>query len=316
LTRRRTAVPLPDAALRRTANDRAAPSDRVIEQDGGVHERQQRRQQGNGADSGADSGAGAGAARDGMRAGRTGREAVSSGRGSGPVRGGGTAGEGLRVEAVDPAAMRRQYRAAGLDEDDLAPDPYAQFARWFADAVRATGAGLLTEPNAMVVSTAGADGVPSSRTVLLKGYDQRGFVFFTNYRSRKGRELAANPRVSLLFPWHPIARQVIVCGEADRIAAGETETYFHSRPHGSQLGAHASPQSAVVGTRAELERRYDEAAARWPEGTPVPVPDEWGGFRVRPRTVEFWQGRENRLHDRLRYTAAAGGGWRVERLAP
>ncbi|WP_037915611.1 pyridoxamine 5'-phosphate oxidase [Actinacidiphila yeochonensis] len=211
--------------------------------------------------------------------------------------------------------MRRQYRSAGLEENELASDPYEQFARWFADAVRATGAGLLAEPNAMVVSTADAEGVPSSRTVLLKGYDPRGFVFFTNYRSRKGRELAANPHVALLFPWHPIARQVIVCGDAVRIAEGETADYFHSRPHGSQLGAHASPQSTVVAAREELEQRYEEVAARWPEGTPVPVPQEWGGFRVRPRTVEFWQGRENRLHDRLRF-AADGDGWRVERLAP
>lgn len=212
--------------------------------------------------------------------------------------------------------MRKQYRTAGLTETELASDPYAQFARWFADAVDATGVGALTEPNAMVVSTADAGGAPSSRTVLLKGYDQRGFVFFSNYASRKGRELAANPRASLLFPWHPIARQVIVGGTAARVSADETAAYFHSRPHGSQLGAWASEQSSVVASRTALEERYAELVARWPEGTQVPVPQGWGGFRVQAASVEFWQGRENRLHDRLRYAARSDGGWTVERLAP
>ena len=212
--------------------------------------------------------------------------------------------------------MRKQYRAAGLTEDDLAGDPYDQFARWFADAVRATGSGALTEPNAMVVSTVGPGGVPSSRTVLLKGYDQRGFVFFSNYGSRKGRELAANPHVSLLVPWHPIARQVIVSGRAYRVSEEETAAYFHSRPHGSQLGAWSSEQSTVVASREVLEERYAEVAARWPEDTHVPVPPYWGGFRVEASSVEFWQGRENRLHDRLRYVLAEAGTWTVERLAP
>jgi pyridoxamine 5'-phosphate oxidase len=212
--------------------------------------------------------------------------------------------------------MRRQYREAGLTEADLAGDPFAQFARWFADAVRATGTGVISEPNAMVVSTADADGVPSSRTVLLKGYDQHGFVFYSNYTSRKGRELTANPSASLLFPWHPIARQVIIGGTVERVPPQETAAYFRSRPHGSRLGAWASPQSTVVASRAEIEQRYEEVAARWPEGSQVPVPPEWGGFRVRPVTVEFWQGRENRLHDRLRYYVRGDGGWAVERLAP
>ncbi|SEG32249.1 Pyridoxamine 5'-phosphate oxidase [Actinacidiphila yanglinensis] len=212
--------------------------------------------------------------------------------------------------------MRKQYGAAGPTEADLAADPYRQFERWFADAVRATERGLLTEPNAMVVSTVGPEGAPSSRTVLLKGYDEDGFVFFSNYGSRKGRELAANPQVSLLFPWHPIARQVIVTGTAVRTSARETEAYFHTRPHGSQLGAHASEQSSVVASRAALEEEYAQLAARWPEGTEVPVPPDWGGYRVRARAVEFWQGRQNRLHDRLRYVTGADGAWSVERLAP
>jgi pyridoxamine 5'-phosphate oxidase len=220
------------------------------------------------------------------------------------------------LAAPDPAAMRRQYRAAGLTEQELAADPYRQFARWFRDAVAAAGDGVLAEPNAMVLSTADADGVPSSRTVLLKGYDRRGFVFFTNYDSRKGRELTANPRAALLFPWHPLARQVLVAGTVRRVPAEETAAYFRSRPYGSRIGAWASEQSAVVASRAELEERYAAAAARWPEGTDVRVPPRWGGFLVEPVSVEFWQGRENRLHDRLRYVPAAGGGWAVERLAP
>lgn len=215
----------------------------------------------------------------------------------------------------DPATMRETYGAAGLTEAELAADPYEQFTRWFADAVRAAAGGALAEPNAMILSTADADGAPSSRTVLLKGYDGRGFVFFSNRGSRKGRELAANPRASLLFPWHPIARQVIVAGPVTRVSAKETEAYFHSRPRGSQLGARASEQSSVVASREVLERRYAEQAGRFPEGTEVPVPSGWGGFRVEARSVEFWQGRENRLHDRLRYVRAAAG-WSVERLAP
>ncbi|MEU4652588.1 pyridoxamine 5'-phosphate oxidase [Streptomyces sp. NPDC023723] len=211
--------------------------------------------------------------------------------------------------------MRRQYRADGLGETELAATPVAQFARWFKQA--ATDGGLF-EPNAMVVSTADAEGRPSSRTVLLKHFDERGFVFYTNYGSRKARDLTANPYVSLLFPWHPMARQVIVTGTAARTGRDETAAYFRTRPHGSQLGAWASTQSAVAGSRAELDAAYAELAARYPEGEQVPVPPHWGGFRVVPRTVEFWQGRENRLHDRLRYVAAAdgGGGWRVERLSP
>ncbi|MQS39999.1 pyridoxamine 5'-phosphate oxidase [Streptomyces katsurahamanus] len=209
--------------------------------------------------------------------------------------------------------MREQYRSTPLLEEDLAPTPMDQFARWFAQAV----SGGLHEPNAMVVSTATPDGRPSSRTVLLKGYDSRGFVFYTNYASRKGREIAANAHVSLLFPWHPIARQIIVTGTAERIGRDETAAYFRSRPHGSQLGAWASEQSAVIGSRAELLSRYEELAARYPEGEQVPAPPEWGGVRVTPETVEFWQGHENRLHDRLRYAPTAGDdGWRVERLAP
>ncbi|MGX2995349.1 pyridoxamine 5'-phosphate oxidase [Streptomyces sp. JNUCC 64] len=233
----------------------------------------------------------------------------------------------------DPALIRAHYRERGLEAGELAPHPMEQFARWFRDAVRTADEGALYEPNAMVVSTADASGRPSSRTVLLKQFDHEGFVFFTNYGSRKGRDLDANPHVALLFPWHPMARQVLVTGTAARTGRDETAAYFRTRPHGSQLGAWASAQSTEISSREELDRAYRELAARYPEGEPVPVPPHWGGFRVVPGTVEFWQGRENRLHDRLRYVrepstttpeapaaapAAAPGaaGWRVERLSP
>ncbi|MBT1186593.1 pyridoxamine 5'-phosphate oxidase [Streptomyces sp. CJ_13] len=207
--------------------------------------------------------------------------------------------------------MRKQYRSEIVAEESLEDDPMRQFTRWFQQAANAH----LFEPNAMIVSTATSEGRPSSRTVLLKQFDDRGFVFFTNYGSRKGRELAENPYVSLLFPWHPIARQVIVTGTASRTGRDETAAYFRSRPHGSQLGAWASEQSRVIASRAELDRRYAELEERYPEGEQVPVPPEWGGYRVVPDAVEFWQGHENRLHDRLRYVSD-GGKWLVERLCP
>ena len=219
----------------------------------------------------------------------------------------------LTAPAIDVAGMRRQYRAAGLVEAQLAAEPMDQFAHWLAEAAQVG----VDEANAMVVSTVDAEGQPSSRTVLLKGYDRRGFVFYSNHGSRKGRELAANPKVSLLFLWHPVARQVIVTGRAERVPAAETEAYFRSRPHGSRLGAWASEQSRPVDSRAELEQRYAELERRYPPGEPVPVPEFWGGYRVVPDEVEFWQGRENRLHDRLRYRRTAGGdGWTVNRLQP
>ncbi|GGW59170.1 pyridoxine/pyridoxamine 5'-phosphate oxidase [Streptomyces xantholiticus] len=211
----------------------------------------------------------------------------------------------------DPAVMREQYRSTPLDESALAAGPMEQFAQWFSEAAAAA----LLEPNAMIVSTATPDGRPSSRTVLLKQYDARGFVFFTNYESRKGREIDANPYVSLLFPWHPLERQIIVTGTASRIGRDETVAYFRTRPYGSQLGAWASDQSTVIASREELLRRYEELSARHPEGEQIPAPTHWGGIRVVPDTVEFWQGHENRLHDRLRYVRTDGG-WRVERLAP
>lgn len=217
------------------------------------------------------------------------------------------------IRSLDPAVMREHYRAEGLAEAELAASPMEQFTRWFEQAA-ASG---LFEPNAMVASTVDlATGRPSSRTVLLKGFDERGFVFYTNYRSRKGREISANPNISLLFPWHPIARQVIVGGVAERTGRDETAAYFRTRPHGSQLGAWASEQSSALASREELDRLYAELVDRYPPGAQVPVPPEWGGYRVRPDVVEFWQGRENRLHDRLRYVREESGAWRVDRLCP
>ena len=218
----------------------------------------------------------------------------------------------MTVEPPSPASMRRDYtERAALLENDLAGSWTSQFAAWFADAA----AYELPEPNAMIVATAGAGGRPSARTVLLKEFDERGLTFFTNYESRKGSELAANPYASLVFPWFPMQRQVIVAGAVERVSRAETEEYFASRPRGSQLGAWASPQSRVLADRAAVEAGLAAAVERFGDG-PVPAPPHWGGLRVRPETVEFWQGRSNRLHDRLRFRRTANESWILERLAP
>jgi pyridoxamine 5'-phosphate oxidase len=211
--------------------------------------------------------------------------------------------------------MRRSYETGGLSEADLASGWLIQLQRWLADA-HAAG---VTEPNAMVLATADAAGRPSARTVLLKGLDERGLVLYTNLRSRKGREATANPAASLVFPWIDLQRQVVVCGDAEPVSTEESDAYFATRPHGSQLGAAASPQSSVIPDRRTLEAARAALDAEYPPGTPVPRPPHWGGLRVRPLTVEFWQGRPDRLHDRLRYRREDGGGadaWVVERLAP
>lgn len=214
---------------------------------------------------------------------------------------------------MDVQALRQAYGSAGLSEKDLAADPWLQFERWLATALEEG----VVEPNAMVVATASADGRPSARTVLLKGYDERGFVFFTNLGSRKGQEIADNPRVSLVFPWYLLERQVLVVGDVQDVSREETESYWRSRPYGSRLGSWASPQSQVVGSREDLDNRWKEAQARFPDADSVPLPAGWGGLRVIPQTVEFWQGRRDRLHDRLRFTReSADQPWRVERLAP
>ena len=218
----------------------------------------------------------------------------------------------MSPESPSPAGMRRDYTERGaLLESDLAADWAGQFARWFAEA---TAAGL-PEPNAMIVSTADAGARPSARTVLLKGFDERGFVFFTNYTSRKGTEALANPVASLVFPWFPMQRQVLVTGAVERVERAETEEYFATRPRGSQLGAWASPQSQVLPDRAAVEAGLAAAVQRFGAEGPIPPPPHWGGLRVVPETVEFWQGRSNRLHDRLRFRLGSDG-WVVERLAP
>lgn len=209
------------------------------------------------------------------------------------------------------ADLRKDYSLAGLAEKDLARDPFRQFEKWFQEAEAAK----LTEPNAMTLATAARDGRPSARTVLLKGVDGRGFVFYTNYESHKGRELELNPRATLLFPWIALERQVIVEGTVTKVSREEAEAYFHSRPPLSQLAAWASPQSAIISGRKVLEQSMKDLENKY-AGQTVPLPPQWGGYRVAPETVEFWQGRRSRLHDRLRYRRGADGGWIVERLAP
>ncbi|HEY4791293.1 MAG TPA: pyridoxamine 5'-phosphate oxidase [Actinomycetes bacterium] len=206
--------------------------------------------------------------------------------------------------------MRREYTREALAEADVDADPVVQFGRWFEQAEQA---GLL-EPTAMTLATATPDGRPSARMVLLRGFDERGFCFYTNHESRKGVELAANPRAALVFWWGELERQVRIEGPVAPTSRAESEAYFHSRPPGSQLSAAASPQSRVIQDRAVLERRVAELAADSADGQ-VPLPDFWGGYRLTHEVVEFWQGRPNRLHDRLRYRRA-GDGWKIERLAP
>ena len=206
------------------------------------------------------------------------------------------------------ADLRRDYALAGLSETDLAPTWLAQFDRWFGEA------GSLVEPNAVVLATATPAAVPSARTVLLKAYDERGLVVFTNLTSRKATEALANPAATLLFSWVELERQVIVEGAVEQVARAETEAYFHSRPRGSQLGAWVSRQSTVLPGREVLEQRRAALEERFAGGE-VPVPDFWGGLRVVPRAVEFWQGRSSRLHDRLRYRLD-GDSWTVDRLSP
>ncbi len=223
------------------------------------------------------------------------------------------------VTSGDLSQLRRDYRRAGLRRADLCDDPVEQFRHWFEQACSAE----LLEPNAMVLSTSNGQR-PSSRTVLLKAFDQRGFVFFTNYGSRKASEIDATGQVSLLFPWYGLERQVGILGAASRISAAESLAYFLSRPFGSRLGAWVSQQSTVIRSRSMLELQWEELKDRF-AGKEVPLPAGWGGFRVQPQEMEFWQGRENRLHDRFRYRRQPdppasgehpGSSWLIERLAP
>lgn len=211
---------------------------------------------------------------------------------------------------IDFAALRAEYARGGLDFPDLAGDPYEMFGRWMRDSIKAG----LHEPNALVVSTVSAGGRPSSRMVLLKEYDERGFVFYTNRASRKGSELAENPYCALLFPWHELERQVRIDGVATPLGDDEVAAYFATRPRGAQVGAWASEQSRPVASRADLAAAYAAAEERFGDGE-VPVPPHWGGYRVSAEAVEFWQGRPGRMHDRLVFRRS-GDAWAVQRLAP
>lgn len=207
--------------------------------------------------------------------------------------------------------MRTEYTAQPLRRENLCAEPVAQFEAWMNEAV---AAGVL-EPNAMTLATATRDGHPLVRTVLLKGLDERGFVFFTNLESRKARHIAENPHVSLLFPWLALERQVVVTGTAEKLPLAEAAKYFLTRPHESRLAAWASRQSAVIASRKVLEMEWQRLKAKFASGE-VPLPSFWGGFRVRPETVEFWQGGAHRLHDRFQYTRDDNGSWLIARLAP
>jgi len=215
------------------------------------------------------------------------------------------------LDAHDLSALRREYMHGGLNRADLDADPTRQFEHWFTQA---QGAGI-GDPSAMTCATAGADGSVSARTVLLKYFDHEGFVFYTNYNSHKGLQIAENPQVGLLFAWLPLERQIKIEGSAERISAAQSLRYFSSRPRGAQLGAWISAQSAGISSRSMLERKLKEALDRF-AGKDVPLPAHWGGFRVRPQRIEFWQGRENRLHDRFQYTHTPNGAWEIARLQP
>jgi pyridoxamine 5'-phosphate oxidase len=217
----------------------------------------------------------------------------------------------LTTVAVDLPAMRVSYEQGSLTESDLAGTWYQQLQRWLDDATRAG----VAEPNAMVLATANADGVPSSRTVLAKGLDERGLVFFTNYTSAKSHDLMATRYASATFPWYDLHRQATVRGIVERVSSDETAAYWASRPRGSQLGAWASPQSSVVSGRGVLDAALSNVKRRFADAAVVPVPPHWGGWRIRPEVVEFWQGRADRMHDRLRFKLVQDG-WHVERIAP
>jgi pyridoxamine 5'-phosphate oxidase len=211
---------------------------------------------------------------------------------------------------MDIASIRKDYQFQSLDINDAAPSPFDQFEKWWKEAVSSS----IEEVNAMTLATINQEGKPSARIVLLKGFDEKGFVFFTNYQSNKGKALTAHPFASLVFFWKELERQVRIDGSCVRVSEEESDIYFQSRPLGSRLGAWASPQSEVISNRSVIEQELEAVATRYAEGN-VPRPSYWGGYRVIPETVEFWQGRPSRLHDRLRYSKASGN-WKIERLAP
>lgn len=211
------------------------------------------------------------------------------------------------------AALRQEYALGSLNEADVDPDPIRQFQRWLDEALKAE----LPEPNAFTLATADRTGRPFARVVLLKDCDADGFVFYTNYRSDKGRQLGENPHAALVFLWLELERQVRVEGMVSKVSAAESEAYFHTRPRESRLGALASRQSQIVADRQTLDTRFAQLAAQYPEEDDnIPMPNQWGGYRVKPEMLEFWQGRHGRMHDRLRYQRQRDGGWLLERLEP
>ncbi len=217
----------------------------------------------------------------------------------------------LDSRPMNLADLRKDYTQAGLSERDVSPDPILQFGSWFDQAVSAG----LNEPNAMTLATATPDGIPSARIVLLKGFDASGFTFFTNYHGRKGQELAVNPRAALVLFWGELERQVRIEGTVGKVSREESDRYFQSRPSASRLSAWASPQSQVVPGREWLEQRYADQRREFSDG-PIPLPSDWGGYRLIPSAIEFWQGRPSRLHDRILYRKIEAGGWVLARLAP
>jgi len=212
---------------------------------------------------------------------------------------------------MDLESLRREYLQGGLSRDELAEDPFEQFSLWMQQAIKLK----LGDPTAMTVATVSADGQPSQRIVLLKHFDTSGFVFYTNYGSRKADELSGSGKISLHFPWHPIERQVKVCGEAVKISSAESLKYFLSRPKDSQIAAVASQQSSVLTSRSFLLNQFESLKQKYNHGE-IPLPDFWGGYRVEPKEIEFWQGGANRLHDRFRYLLKEDASWSIDRLAP